>query len=543
MTYLRTDDPSSQRPKISPGRLREIQEEAERLQWLLASLLVLPGVLDNEVGKAFAQFLGTVLERSRDATDITLAYGRWFRALMTTGQSWGDYLLDRLVTVDAVLAPVLKGKTIEQLPKATIAAIDHDLRAFQQLWQFEPALACQWAQELAGGAIELVAWSGPSADSEMELDSLDASDPLDVSDQLDKPDHKPDQLTAPDPDQLDKPDQSDASDQSNESDQSDVSDQSAVTEPETKPETKPNPKAALRAQLRNLDDWATATPALVRYLAAADRGQFSESRAFRWRSGQLVPVTHPDPIDLPDLAGYDGPKAQLIQNTEFLLAGHRALNVLLYGARGTGKSSLVKALLSAYGDRGLRLVEVAKQELDHLPEIVDLLRSAPQKFILFVDDLSFEEDDEAFKALKVCLEGGITERPKNVVVYATSNRRHLVREYFADRPRPSDADEVQSWDTVQEKLSFADRFGLTLTFEAADQDTYLEIVNHLADLANLGIDRAELRFRALQWATRHNGRSGRTARQFIDFLTAEQALAAKAAPSTETSEASETSEA
>lgn len=509
MTYLRTDDPSSQRPKISPGRLREIQEEAERLQWLLASLLVLPGVLDNEVGKAFAQFLGTVLERSRDATDITLAYGRWFRALMTAGQSWGDYLLDRLVTVDTVLAPVLKGKTIEQLPSATIAAIDHDLRAFQQLWQFEPALACQWAQELAGGAIELVAWSGPGADSETKSDSSDSSDSSDQA--------APDQLDTPDlVNQQDQQDQSDASDQQ---------------------ETKPNPKAALRAQLRNLDDWATATPALVRYLAAADRGQFSESRAFRWRSGQLVPVTHPDPIDLPDLAGYDGPKAQLIQNTEFLLAGHRALNVLLYGARGTGKSSLVKALLSAYGDRGLRLVEVAKQELDHLPEIVDLLRSASQKFILFVDDLSFEEDDEAFKALKVCLEGGITERPKNVVVYATSNRRHLVREYFADRPRPSDADEVQSWDTVQEKLSFADRFGLTLTFEAADQDTYLEIVNHLADLANLGIDRAELRFRALQWATRHNGRSGRTARQFIDFLTAEQALAAKATPSTEAAEA------
>jgi predicted AAA+ superfamily ATPase len=199
--------------------------------------------------------------------------------------------------------------------------------------------------------------------------------------------------------------------------------------------------------------------------------------------------------------------------------------VLLYGARGTGKSSLVKALLSAYGDRGLRLIEVAKQDLNDLPDIVDLLRSAPQKFILFVDDLSFEEDDEAFKALKVCLEGGITDRPKNVVVYATSNRRHLVREFFADRPRPKDADEIQSWDTVQEKLSFADRFGLTLTFEAADQPTYLDIVFHLADRAELAIDRAELRSRALQWATRHNGRSGRTARQFIDFLAAEQALA------------------
>jgi hypothetical protein len=169
----------------------------------------------------------------------------------------------------------------------------------------------------------------------------------------------------------------------------------------------------------------------------------------------------------------------------------------------------------------LRLVEVSKADLTDLPLIVDRLRVAPQKFIIFVDDLSFEEDDDAFKALKVVLEGNVIARPQNVVVYATSNRRHLVREYFGDRPRPRDADEVHSWDSVQEKLSFSDRFGLTLTFEPANQDTYLAIVHHLAAQSGITLDTADLEYRALQWATRHNGRSGRTARQFVDFLQAE----------------------
>ncbi|TAD77309.1 MAG: ATP-binding protein [Oscillatoriales cyanobacterium] len=472
MTYLRAEDQPRNRPRISPNRLRDIQDEAERLQWLVASLLLLPGVLDNEAGKAFVQVLGTVLERSRDATETTLAYGRWFRALAAVGQSWPDYLLDRLVALDAPTVQKLQGKAIADLPDPTIEALKRDLQALQQLWQFEPATACQWARDLAGGAIDLVPWTLPAAPS------------------------------------AEVPPES-----------------SSESGPESSSESGLTAKQKLLDRLRQVPDWTTLTADLVSYFSEVERGPFVESRAFRWRNGQLLPVTSPDLIALGDLAGYDGPKADLVRNTEFLLAGQRALNVLLYGARGTGKSSLVKALLSAYGDRGLRLVEVAKQDLNELPEIVDQLRSAPQKFILFVDDLSFEEDDEAFKALKVCLEGGITDRPKNVVVYATSNRRHLVREYFADRPRPSDADEIQSWDTVQEKLSFVDRFGLTLTFEAADQPTYLDIVFHLAELAELAIDRAELRSRALQWATRHNGRSGRTARQFIDFITAEQALA------------------
>ncbi|NEQ32516.1 MAG: ATP-binding protein [Leptolyngbya sp. SIO4C5] len=270
-------------------------------------------------------------------------------------------------------------------------------------------------------------------------------------------------------------------------------------------------------------DWAEAVSALATHYQQQGTGLFAEFRALRWQQGQLAGIAHPDPVRLDELAAYDHPRRMLIRNTEFLLAGRAALHVLLYGSRGSGKSSLVKALVNEYGDRGLRLIEVTKANLQALPQIVERVRSLPQKFIIFVDDLSFEEDDESFKALKVVLEGSVTARAQNLVVYATSNRRHLVREFFDDRPRPSDADEIHTWDTVQEKLSFSDRFGLTLTFEPADQSTYLVIVHHLAQQAEIDLPANELEARALQWATRHNGRSGRTARQFVDFLSAELA--------------------
>jgi uncharacterized protein len=271
-----------------------------------------------------------------------------------------------------------------------------------------------------------------------------------------------------------------------------------------------------------LADWGEAVPVLSQYYHQQGTGIFAEYWAARWQGQGLEGIAHPDPITVANLVGYETQKARLRQNTAALLAGAPALHVLLYGSRGSGKSSLVKALLTDYGDQGLRLIEVPKAQLQHLPTLVDILRPLPQKFIIFVDDLSFEADDEAFKALKVVLEGTLTARPRNLVVYATSNRRHLVREYFDDRPRPGHADEVHAWDTMQEQLSFSDRFGLTLTFDPADQDTYLEIVFALAQQAEITFTPADLEFRALQWATRHNGRSGRTARQFIDALLGEQ---------------------
>lgn len=236
----------------------------------------------------------------------------------------------------------------------------------------------------------------------------------------------------------------------------------------------------LREKLKKLDNWANSLEAIVAYYQQFGTGLFAEHRAFLWRSGQLISISYPDPVRLTELVGYEFQRDALIKNTEFLLAGYPALHVLLYGSRGSGKSSLVKAVLNEFSDRHLRLIEVSKSELKDLPVIVEQLRHLSQKFIIFVDDLSFEEDDDAFKSLKVILEGNVIARPSNVVVYATSNRRHLIREFFEDRPRPRDGDEVHAWDTVQEKLSFSDRFGLTLTFEPADQTTYLKIVQHLA---------------------------------------------------------------
>lgn len=276
--------------------------------------------------------------------------------------------------------------------------------------------------------------------------------------------------------------------------------------------------------LEQSNDWGEVLATLAAYYQQVGVGLFAHHWAFRWQDGRVWGIPYPDAVRLDDLVGYDAQRTALVTNTEALLAGYRALHVLLYGSRGSGKSSLVKGLLWQYGDRGLRLIEVSKTDLKDLTLIVDQLRHLPQKFVIFVDDLSFEEDEDTYKGLKVVLEGNLTARPTNIVVYATSNRRHLIREFFGDRPRPSDADEVHAWDTVQEKLSFSDRFGLTLTFEPANQDTYLAIVRHLAQQADLAIAAGELEYRALQWATRHNGRSGRTARQFVDFLQAEQGL-------------------
>ncbi|NEP39071.1 MAG: ATP-binding protein [Okeania sp. SIO2G4] len=283
-------------------------------------------------------------------------------------------------------------------------------------------------------------------------------------------------------------------------------------------------KEAIYDELKKLENWADAIETLATHYHHNGTGLFAESIAFEWRNGQLLTITYPDPVELKELVGYEFQKDTLIKNTQFLLAGYSALNVLLYGSRGSGKSSLIKALLNEYSQRNLRLVEVAKSDLKDLPLIAEKLRDIPQKFIIFVDDLSFEEDDDTFKALKVVLEGNLTARPTNVVVYATSNRRHLIREFFNDRPRPKDSDEVHNWDTVQEKLSFSDRFGLTLTFEPANQDTYLTIVRHLAKQAKINLNPEDLDYQALQWATKYNGRSGRTARQFIDFLKANLAV-------------------
>lgn len=264
---------------------------------------------------------------------------------------------------------------------------------------------------------------------------------------------------------------------------------------------------------------------LTNYIFQNGAGAFARARAFRWDGSiqEMVPAGCPDPIRLDDLWGYDRQKKELLRNTRKLLNGHRANNVLLYGERGTGKSSIVKAVFNEFSGEGLRLVEAAKEDLTDFPRIISLLRGRGLKFILFIDDLSFEEDDSNYKALKAILEGGIESRPENVVLYATSNRRNLVKEFFTDRFLPLDTDEVHTLDSHQEKLSLADRFGIRLSMLSTDQEEYLEVVDHLASREGLVIPQERLHRQALQWS---EGRNPRTARQFIDWIKGEEGLAA-----------------
>ncbi|MDQ3430314.1 MAG: ATP-binding protein, partial [Actinomycetota bacterium] len=212
----------------------------------------------------------------------------------------------------------------------------------------------------------------------------------------------------------------------------------------------------------------------------------------------------------------------LVENTRRFLAGLPAHHALLYGPPGTGKSSTVKALLNEFAGAGLRLVEVAKEDLRDLPRMLDFLRGRAPRFVLFVDDLSFEEHEVEYKALKALLEGSVEEPPENVRLYATSNRRNLIRESFSDREDGvgADGDDVHARDTMQEKLSLSARFGLRLTFASPNQREYLEIVAGLARERGLEVPEEKLRERALLWDRWHAGRSGRTARQFVDELEA-----------------------
>ncbi|MDR3645860.1 MAG: ATP-binding protein [Clostridia bacterium] len=247
-------------------------------------------------------------------------------------------------------------------------------------------------------------------------------------------------------------------------------------------------------------------------------GVFARSMAFRWRAAggdyALCPVKNPDPVRVEQLRGYEYERKTVFDNTLRFVEGLPASNMLLYGDRGTGKSSTVKAVFNALSARGLRIVEIAKENLAGFAELYALLGGLPLRFILFIDDLTFSDEDNGFAALKAALEGSLAARPANAVIYATSNRRHLVRESFSERS----SDDVHAADTMQEKLSLADRFGITVTFSQPDQRLYLRIVRELAQLRGLEIEPEALERGALQWAMRYNGRSPRTACQYVDQL-------------------------
>jgi hypothetical protein len=273
--------------------------------------------------------------------------------------------------------------------------------------------------------------------------------------------------------------------------------------------------------LKNVDyDAERLLEQLIAFYRHQGYGTLARFDAFRWHhqphapSQQLEGVTYPALPDMSQLIGIERQLTALCNNTETFLAGKPAQHTLLYGPRGSGKSTAIKSLLTRYRNKGLRLIEVSLEHLPDLPIISERLRPQPGRFVMFVDDLSFDAGDSRYQPLKTLLEGSLSRRPDNVLVYATSNRRHLVTERLSDRPDPLD-DDVHVWDTHNERLALADRFGLTLTFPSSGQREFLDIVYGLAKHANLTLDKG-FEQRALQFAKWGNGLSGRVAQQFID---------------------------
>ncbi|MFN8523254.1 MAG: ATP-binding protein [Chloroflexota bacterium] len=434
------------------------------------SLAVFRGVIADEIGAAFLELLESIGHEAEPAR-MGAVYGRIFSLLAQeaelypealVGDAWQNHLLDRLLADDNAFSQKVQRGGVGSAGGALAAQAERDLRALRALYDLDGPRVTAAAAHAAG--VEppdgWVSWT----------DFLPLAKGAAIH---------------------------------------------------------PSEGLALKQKLAASADWASLLPDLAAYYAHVGTGLFGRFRAFRWvrdgDHGHLEGVPAPDPIRLDQLVGYERERELVLQNTEQLLAGYMANSVLLYGDRGTGKSSTVKALLNEHAERGLRLIEVGKDELADFPRIIGLLRDRPEKFILFVDDLSFDEGERDYRGLKAVLEGSIEARPANVVLYATSNRRHLVQERWTDRESVLNA-EVHGQDTMQEKLSLSDRFGIRAVFSAPDQTRYLQVVTALAEQRSLEIDPETLRRRALQWAEWHNGRSGRSARQFVDHLEGELAL-------------------
>ena len=256
----------------------------------------------------------------------------------------------------------------------------------------------------------------------------------------------------------------------------------------------------------------------IRHICTNGSGIYAKYKAFVYENGGLSPIEKPDAIRLSDLKKYEAQRKQIVDNTRAFVAGHPADNVLLYGDRGTGKSSTVKALLNEYDN--LRIVQVDKKDVACLPTLYKTLSASPLKFIIFIDDLSFGENEEGFGILKKVLEGSVCGRPSNILIYATTNRRHLIKETESSRM----GDNVHSADEIDESMSLSDRFGLFITFLAPNKEVYLEIVRSLVLDRGIIIDGEKLDRCAERFALKRNGRSPRVARQFVDSLQSKLAL-------------------
>lgn len=261
------------------------------------------------------------------------------------------------------------------------------------------------------------------------------------------------------------------------------------------------------------ENWSTQIEELKDFYKQNGYGMYAKYCAFTWREQEFVPITSTDPIRLTDLKNYEIQRNQVVENTISFLQGLPANNVLLYGDRGTGKSSTVHAILNEYKNQGLRMIEISKSDINKLTMIRERIADSPMKFIIFIDDLSFDSHEDSFGELKAALEGSLSGKQSNTLIYATSNRRHLIKENFSDRDN-----DVHRSDTLQEELSLSDRFGLSITFiNPINTAEYFDIVEKIAADRDIEITDEFLR-KADAWAIRRGGRSPRCAKQFIDYV-------------------------
>lgn len=285
-------------------------------------------------------------------------------------------------------------------------------------------------------------------------------------------------------------------------------------------------KTALAAQLpeefresvKTLPEWqgsaAFTFASLTRFYQINGSGDFARYQAFLWQGGEIHPVSDPDYMLLEDMWGYERQRSQVIENTRALMAGHAVNNVLLYGNSGTGKSATVKSLLGMPEFEGLRLIEVKKDELTEMSRLVRMLGHRPQKFIIFIDDLSFDKEDTTFSCIKSILEGGVEPRPVNVAIYCTSNRRQLIRQNFSDRM----GDDMNVNETVQDKTSLADRFGLRILFDELSRPEYFRMIMDIARSKGIKAEESLILQEANKWEIRNPGRCPRSANQFVTSL-------------------------
>lgn len=460
------------RKRAGPVLNSEMDDAIESLRSLIRQahrLVIFRGILRDPVVAALIDFLegiaGSRLHTSKVARRVAASYASFFAGLASqsvpgrdaaVGTPWQNHLLNLMLRDENAFSRGAESHGLERLGPSLVLQVEADLARLREFHSLR--------SEQVAAAFRMVGWDG----------AWPGWDRLRAEEALCEP----------------------------------LSDQ----------------RLEMKRRLSIASDWGPLAPELAAFFSRNGTGIFGDFRAFQWnprpQGGTLQGIASPDPITLEDLVGYEDQKQWLVRNTGYFLAGHPANNVFVYGDRGTGKSSAIKALLNRFGGSSLRMVEVSRDDLNDLPRVMSLLRERPQHFIVFIDDLSFEEGETQYKTLKAVLEGSLESRPGNVVVYATSNRRHLIREFFSDR-NDLQGDEIRRQDTLQEKVSLADRFGIQLSFVAPDQKQYLAIVHAMAGRRGLALEPRDLQRRALQWAQRYNARSGRTARQFMDCLCAE----------------------